>query len=79
MLPSVWPGISRTCGAAAEVEYVAVVQLAVHGHRRRNVGQAGRNPFVDGDFPVFEYRRRHVGLASDDGGIACACHHGRTG
>ena len=73
------PGNLEDVRAAAEVEHVAVVQLAVHGYRRRDVGQAGRNPFVDRDFPVFEHRRRHVGFAPDDGGVAGARHHRRTG
>ena len=65
--------------AAAEIEHVAVVQFLIYCCRRRYGGQSGRNPFVDGEFPVLEHRWRHVGFATDDGGIACACHDRRAG
>ena len=57
------PGDLEDVRATAEIEHVAVLQLAVHSDGRCGIGQADRNPFVDGDFPVFEYRRRHVGFA----------------
>jgi hypothetical protein len=63
---------------AAEVEHIAVDQLPIHWHRRCGVGQPGRDPLIDGHFPVFEHRRRDRRARPDRGRVAGAGKYRRS-